>query len=146
MQFEDNPLKKLLYNLIKLSKADLDRRFTRAKIGITPLQYGVLAMTKSNPLTINDIARRFNFKAPSLVPAVDVLETGGLLKRGADRLDRRKIQLIITNKGRQLLKTIPFDDKNDALNKAFKKLGPVKQTRLLSLLRELNNNFPENPL
>lgn len=142
-EFDSNPLKKLLHTLITQSRADKEKRFAKAKAGITPLQYGVLAMTKNKPITMNDIAHKFSFKAPSLVPAVDALEKGGLLARKADLVDRRKIQLIITKKGLELLKRIPFDDKNDALNKAFKKLSSDKQKQLLALLQELTSNFPK---
>jgi DNA-binding MarR family transcriptional regulator len=141
--FESNPLKKNLHCIIKLAKSDVDKRFAREKVGITPLQYGVLLMTKSKPITIHEIASHFSFKSPSLVPAVDVLEQNGLLSRKADSVDRRKVQLVITKKGLDLIKRLPLDDKNDALNQAFKKLSAAKQKQLLSLLQELIENFPK---
>lgn len=142
-EIDSNPLKKLLYALLKMSKADLAGRFAKAKISITPLQYGVLAVIKSEPITINDLAKKFDFKPPSLVPVANALEKAGLLKREPNRRDRRKIQLIITKKGLNLFKKFPFDDKNDALNTAFMKLKLAKQKQLLDLLQELTDNFPK---
>lgn len=139
--FESNPLKRHLHTIIQTTKADAEKRFAKAKAGITPLQYGVLAMTKPGPITMNEIAHQFNFKAPSLVPAVDALEQTGLLHRKDDPEDRRKIQLIITRKGMGLLKRLPLDEKKDALNRAFRKLPSAKQKQLLALLKELIENF-----
>ena len=96
--FESTSIKKNLYILIKLAKADADKRFAEHDIGITPLQFGVLAMTKSKPITLNEIAHECNFKAPSLVPVIDALEDERLLERKNDADDRRKTQLVITKK------------------------------------------------
>ena len=78
-----------------------------------------------------------------MVPAVDALEKAGLLHRQSDTKDRRKTLLVITSKGLELLKKIPFDDKKDALNTSFNKLTRAKQKQLLSLLQELTINFPK---
>lgn len=138
---EANPIKKALHGIIKLAKADIDKRFIEQNVGITPLQYGVLATTQAKPITIHEIACYFNFKAPSLVPAVDALEKKELLTRKTDAHDRRKIQLVITKKGLSLLKRLPINDSNSALNKAFSALSPAKQKQLLALLQELTDNF-----
>jgi DNA-binding MarR family transcriptional regulator len=140
-ELESNPLKKTLYTLIKLSKADIDRRFAQAKIGITPLQYGVLSVIRDKPVTLNDIARQFNFKAPSLLPSVDILQKKGFLERKNDSADRRKTPLAITQKGKELLNSFSIDDKDDALNTAYRKLSKIKQIQLLNLLKELTANF-----
>lgn len=141
MLFDSNPLKKQLHAIMHLAKADMEKKFAKANIGITPLQFAVLALTKDKPITMNEIAHHLNFKAPSLVPAVDALEKNNLLQRKHDLADRRKIFLIITKKGLGLLKRWPLDQENDALNMAFKKLSPIKQKQLLALLEELTENF-----
>ena len=143
INLDASPIKKSLFCLIKLAKSDVDRQFARHNIGITPLQYGVLLMTKSRPITIKEIAEGFNFKAPSIVPAVDVLEKAGYLKRAPDNADRRKIQLVITKKGADLIEHLSLNNKKDALSSAFNKLSLLKQKQLLKLLQELTDNFPK---
>ena len=142
-EFEFSPIKKVLHSVLKLSKADMQKRFAEANVGITPLQYVVLVTVKSKPITINEMARHFEFKSPSLVPVVDVLEKQGLLERKPDRDDRRKTTLVIKQKGIDLLKFFPLNDEKDALDVAFSKLSRNKQKDLLALLEELLNNFPK---
>lgn len=142
-EFNFSPIKKTFHSILKLSRADMQKRFAEAEIGITPLQYSVLSMIKCKPTTINDIARQFDFKAPSLVPVVDALEADGLIERNSDENDRRKTTLVIKTKGLDLLKKFPINDKKDALDVAFLKLSKNKQKELLDLLEELLSNFPQ---
>jgi MarR family transcriptional regulator for hemolysin len=100
-------------------------------------------MVKCEPVTINDMARHFGFKPPSLVPVVDALEKQGLIERKPDESDHRKTLLVIRQKGANLLKKIPRGGKNHALDIAFEKLSGQNQKDLLKLLEELLNNFPE---
>jgi DNA-binding MarR family transcriptional regulator len=141
--FTFSPIKKLLFAVIKLAKKDMERQFSRAGIGISQLQYWVLVKLCSGPITINEIARQFDIKPPSLIPVVDALEKADYLLRKHDKTDRRKIQLLITKKGEELVKKIPSDNKTDALNKAFNKLSGTKQKQLLESLQELTDNFPK---
>jgi DNA-binding MarR family transcriptional regulator len=138
---ELSPLKTLLHTLIKLSKKDMDQRFSRAGIPITPLQFWVLKATEQESITLNEIAKRFNFSPPSLIPVVDALEKQHYLQRKDDPIDRRKVQLLITKKGQELIYKVPQDDKNDSLNIAFNKLSQTKRKHLLELLQELSNNI-----
>lgn len=138
---ELNPLQKRLHTLLKLSKKDIEKRFSQANIEVTPLQYWALAMTKAQPITLNDIARELNLKPPSLIPVIDLLEKDGYLERMNHPVDRRKIQLIITEKGLNLVKKLPLNDKNSALNNAFGKMTASRQKKLLELLQELTDHF-----
>ena len=139
--FEFSPIKKLLFGLIKLAKKDMEKQFSRAGISISHLQYWVLVKTLSGPITLNEIAKGFDIKPPSLIPVVDALEGAGYLVRKHDQEDRRKIQLIISKSGLELVKKVPRDNKADALNKAFNKLSAAKQKQLLGGLRELAENL-----
>jgi MarR family multiple antibiotic resistance transcriptional regulator len=142
-EFNFSPIKKTFHSILKLSKADMQKRFAEAKVGITPLQYSVLSMVRCKPITINNIAKHFDFKAPSLVPVADALEADGFIERILDEDDRRKTMLVIKIKGLDLLKKFPRNDKKDALDVAFVKLSKNKQKELLSLLEELLSNFSQ---
>jgi DNA-binding MarR family transcriptional regulator len=135
-------LKTLLFGLVRHARADLERKFTLAKIKITPFQYAVLHMIKREQKTLNQIASNLGVKPPSLVPVLDLLEKQSLIKRIRSKTDRRKVDLRITSKGISLIKKIFADHPQDSLNKAFRKLNDQKRRQLLALLSELNNNFP----
>lgn len=138
------PLKSLVYKLFKQSRADMEKRFAQARVGITPLQYAVLCIVNTASITINELARKLMLQPPSLVPVIDSLEESKFLERKNDPNDRRKIQLVMTKKGQKLIKNIPFDDKDDTLNRAFSMMPVEKQTQLLTLLQELANNIPHH--
>jgi DNA-binding MarR family transcriptional regulator len=140
-EFQTNPLKQSLLLLAKQAKTDLERRVARSGAGITGLEFGVLFCLKAESGTINDLARRMHLRPPSLVPPVDALQRLGLLIRKRDTRDRRKIQLHLLKKGAELVAAIPWDDKNDTVNRAFRRLGPIKQKQLLNLLQELSKNL-----
>ncbi len=140
-KYGQNPLKNYLHTLIRQAKSDLEKRFARAKIGITPFQYGVLLQLKSAPITLNELGRQMNLRPPSLIHPVDDLQNAKFLTRHQDTKDRRKIYLRISKKGLQLLKEIPLDDRKDSLNLAFNKLQEQKRKELLRLLKELTQNL-----
>ena len=140
---EFSPIKKSLFTIIKLAKADIQKRFIKHNIGLTAFQFGVLALTKDAPITINQIAIQCDCKAPSIVPVVDVLEKAKFLDRATDSTDRRKTQLVITKKGLAILQKIPLNDQKDALHIAFSKLNQTNQKILIQLLAELITNFKE---
>jgi DNA-binding MarR family transcriptional regulator len=137
-----NSLKNLLYTLVRQAKADIEARFAAARVGVTPLQYGVLCAARNGKVTLNEMARTFVMRPPSLVPAVNFLERGGLIRRTGDARDRRKTILTITKKGLQLIKSVQLDDGKEGLSVAFKKLSAPKQKQLLILLQDLTANFP----
>lgn len=142
-ELEISPLKKMLFGLIKCSKKDLVARFKKAQADITPLQYWILMVLTSNSITLNELARQFDMKPPSLLSSIDALEKSGYLVREHNKKDRRKIQLIITTSGSKLIKNLSFNEDEDALNKSFNKLSGAKQQQLLSLLKELTTTISQ---
>lgn len=131
-------LRKLIFDIFKKTKMDMEKRFADSGLGITPYQHAILYVLNSGPCTINDLARTLIIQPPSLVPPVDHLEKDGLLKRRTDPLDRRKIQLDITEKGKEIIKMKLFEDKNDKLNIAFNSFSKTDQVELLTLLKQLD--------
>src|ERR1041385_4154375 len=115
-------LKALLFGLVKQAKIDLEKKFAKAKIDLTPFQYGVLSMIKHQPSTLNELAAKLGVKPPSVLPPVDALTKKGYVIRTADREDRRKNHLTITKKGTSIFSKILQDHPSDSLNIAFQKL------------------------
>ena len=73
----------------------------------------------------------------TLLPAVDTLETKGMLQRGQDPKDRRRTPLAITAQGMAVLERVPQVGENDRFLNALKGLGDQKVEQLISLLREV---------
>ncbi|MBL8029934.1 MAG: MarR family transcriptional regulator [Candidatus Doudnabacteria bacterium] len=140
-KLELSPLRKLFHTVILLSKKDMVRRFAETNIHLSQLQFWVLVTIREHPTTLNEIAKKFGIKPPSLTPVVRMLEKTGYLQKKPDAHDGRKFQLINTKKGEQVLNKLPLNTSKDALNAAFEKLTSTKQRQLLKLLEELISNF-----
>ncbi|MGC9602688.1 MAG: MarR family transcriptional regulator [Minisyncoccia bacterium] len=55
-------------------------------------------------VSMQDVARHFNIKAPSATFLVEELVQAGLLERRTGTKDRRRVELIVTRKGKRTFK------------------------------------------
>lgn len=141
MNQQDKEFKDLIYRIVRKTKADLEQRFIRAKVGITPFQYAILVHLEPAQLTLYQLAHKLSIRPPSLAPALTDLERSGFLHRKKDSVDKRKVQIIITEKARRALKKLSPISANDFLHRAFRKLHDSQKHKLLELLTELDNNL-----
>ena len=132
---------RLLFTTVKQAHAGVERWFVKRKVGITPLQFGVLRSIDRNGATLNELARRMLLKPPSILPTIDLLEKRGYIARRNDPSDRRKINLILTAKGKGTIERVVSTRKLDPLSLAFKKMSAPRRKRLISLLTELSNGI-----
>jgi DNA-binding MarR family transcriptional regulator len=104
--------------------SDLEARSS----GLTPQQHQVLLAIRGFPgggrATIGDLAERLNLRSHSVVGLVDRLASKGLLRRHADRADRRKVRVGLTGKSQALLAGLSLTHRDEL-------------RRLAPLLREL---------
>ncbi len=135
-------LQRILFVLIKRIKADLEKELSEKRAGVTVLQYSVLHKVAREQQTLRQLATNMSMQPPSLMPSLDALERLKLLTRQPDSKDRRKIQLVITTKGKRLLTRIPLQDGSRDFNKALQKLGGKKVDQLYQLLQELADGMP----
>ena len=78
-----------------------------ARVGLTTQHYQAMLILRACPaqasVTINDLARQLLIKHNSAVGLVDRLTREGIARRIASRTDRRKVELELTVRGRQVL-------------------------------------------
>lgn len=89
------------------------RRFLRfsemaaAQVGLTSQHYQAMLVVRGCPedlrITINDLAQQLLIKHNSAVELVDRLAEEDLVMREASSTDRRKVELRLTGRGRQVL-------------------------------------------
>jgi DNA-binding MarR family transcriptional regulator len=77
------------------------------RVGLTSQHYQAMLILRGCPddqrVTINDLAQQFLIKHNSAVELVDRLAREGLVVREPSSSDRRKVELRLTGKGRQVL-------------------------------------------
>jgi DNA-binding MarR family transcriptional regulator len=76
-------------------------------LGLTAQHYQAMLILRACPegsvVTINDLARQLFIKHHSAVGLVDRLAAEGLVARAASLADRRKVELRLSARGRQVL-------------------------------------------
>lgn len=77
------------------------------KLKLAPHQAGILRILASTPaITQQSLAKMLGIVPSRLVALIDEMESAGLVERRANRDDRRRYDLHLTEKGRSMLETI----------------------------------------
>jgi len=108
------------------------------KFKITSNQYNILRILRGqypNPATINLLKDRMIDKMSDASRLVERLRKKGLVKRELCENDRRRVDVIITDKGLKLLSDI--DKLNDEYDSFFKNLSVTESKTLNDLLDKL---------
>jgi DNA-binding MarR family transcriptional regulator len=135
VQAEEIRLLILMVN--KAAMRDLDRRLEASGTGISGLQYGVMRLLSHESATISELSSRMLLAPATLVPVIDTLERKRFVQRGADPKDRRRIPLILTPSGLEIIMRVPFTSELDSLSQGLAGLGREKARHLQALLFEL---------
>ena len=72
-----------------------------------PQLWALWELGRSGPLALKDLAERMKLDSSTLVGVVDRLVAKGLIVRNPDATDRRRISLVPTSKGEEILAAAP---------------------------------------
>lgn len=121
----------------------IENHFAAHNVEISGLHYGILRTLSHQSFTISDLSRRFMLDPSTLVPMIDSLERKGLVERGRDPNDRRRIPLSLTQEGKELLNTVSMYHEDDVLFQRLETMGEDRARQLLTLLREVVEGMPD---
>jgi DNA-binding MarR family transcriptional regulator len=120
------------------------RRFLRfseaaaSEVGLTSQHYQARLVVRGFPedlrITINDLAEQLLIKHNSAVELVDRLAEEDLVLRESSPVDRRKVQLRLTGRGRQLLAKLAAMHRRE-----LQRIGPVLK-RFFAEMSRLERN------
>jgi DNA-binding MarR family transcriptional regulator len=114
-------------------------KFLKASAGLTNNQYNVLRILRgSHPsrLACSEIADRMIARDPDITRLIDRLSRRGLVTRVRGRQDRRVVEVAITDKGREVLRSL--DPHVNRMPQAMLgHLGAIKRTQLVRLLEQV---------
>ena len=106
-----------------------------ARVGISGQHYQALLVVRACPedeaLTINDLARQLLLKHNSAVELVDRLARQGLLMREPSVADRRKVELRLTSRGRDVLADLAAVHREE-----LQRVGPMLKRFFAELSRQ----------
>ena len=106
-----------------------------AKAGLTAQHYQAMlilrACSEEASVTINDLARQLFIKHNSAVGLVDRLVGEGLVAREVSRTDRRKVELRLSGRGRQVLAKLAGMHRRE-----LERIGPMLKRLIADVFRE----------
>jgi DNA-binding MarR family transcriptional regulator len=109
-----------------------------ARAGLTTQHYQAMLVVRGCPedlrITINDLAQQLLIKHNSAVELVDRLAEEDLVLREASPVDRRKVQLRLTGRGRQVLAKLAAMHRRE-----LQRIGPVLK-RFFAEMSRLEGN------
>jgi len=109
-----------------------------AQVGLTTQHYQAMLVVRGCPedlrITINDLAQQLLIKHNSAVELVDRLAEEDLVLREASPVDRRKVQLRLTARGRQVLAKLAAMHRRE-----LQRIGPVLK-RFFAEMSRLERN------
>jgi DNA-binding MarR family transcriptional regulator len=95
-----------------------------AEVGLTSQHYQAMLVLRGWPddgrVTINDLARQLLIRHNSAVGLVDRLVQEGLVTRAPSSADRRKVELVLTPRGREVLAKLAAVHRRE-----LQRLGPI---------------------
>lgn len=101
-------------------------------------QYRVLSkLLESDGISQRDLTVLLGVRPQSTGELVDKLETAGLVQRRRSDIDRRVVNIFLTDSGRQKAQELHSEDSRD-LDTVFAPLTEEEKLTLLALLQKLN--------
>ncbi len=107
----DRTLRGVLYDFFAFGRSlEAARAKFASYVDLSPTQYLIMIALKNStldePMGINQIAARLHLSGAFVTTVTSKLQTLGLAEKKPDSVDRRRISLAITEKGRALLKKL----------------------------------------
>ena len=101
----------------------------------------IRVLDEHETLDATELAARANILAPSLTRMIRAMAQRGLIRRGKDQGDGRRVILTITNKGRQLIAEVS-PEARAVYERIDAEFGRDKVAELISLLDQLSHLPP----
>lgn len=115
---------------------------TKGEVSL-PQFWAMSWLATNRDATMHDLARAMNMKASTATMLVDWLVEARLLSRERDGVDRRRVLVRLTNKGRTMLEEV-HTQKRKALQETFRPLTPDERQQYLHLIETLAQRLEDN--
>ncbi|TGV04017.1 MarR family winged helix-turn-helix transcriptional regulator [Flavivirga rizhaonensis] len=134
-KFPNNRVKALLNIIYTASWITSCQNDFFKPFGISPQQYNILRILNGakEPLKVQVIKDRMLERSPNATRLMDKLCAKGYIKRIPSEHDRRVVKIVITNEGKKLIASIPYNINKDLL----KNLNEDEAEQLSNLLDKM---------
>jgi MarR family transcriptional regulator for hemolysin len=102
--------------------------------------YYLRVLAERGELNQLELSRRVGIASTTAVPALDSMESRGLLKRTRDPKDRRKYYVALTNEGRQLVEKL-MSEVNDKITTSLEGISRDELRTFWDVLHKVEHNL-----
>ena len=106
-----------------------------ASVGLSSQHYQAMLILRGwpqdQPVSINDLAQQLLIKHNSAVGLVDRLVEEGLVVREPSTIDRRKVELRMSSRGRQVLAKLAASHREE-----LRRIGPIMERFFAEIARD----------
>jgi len=106
--------------------------------------YFLRALWEADGLTQRELSRRIGTMEPTTLTALAAMERAGLVTRERDPKDRRKLNVLLTPKGRELEQVL-LPLATEVVDQATAGFSPEDRARFLEYLQAVQRNFADLP-
>ena len=141
------PLENSVGYQVRLTHQLIQRKL-RSRIAPYGVQLGMWYLLRilwdEDGLTQRQLSQRIGIMEPTTLPTIAAMERSGLIKRARNVADRRKMNVSLTRKGRQLQDVlIPVDV--DVVNDVVRGFTEEEKQQFLEFLRAIQRNLGRPP-
>lgn len=109
--------------------------------GLSEGKFTVLAvLCRANDLSPNEIAARAGVTKATITGLLDGLERDGYLSRQSDKADRRRLSIVLSDKGRKITEEL-IHDQSDWMNSLMCALTEEEEKQLEQIINKIWNNL-----
>lgn len=135
----------LFFNTGRLIKEHSCNKINSDRVSIhqhhfSMLRIEVVQLIETEKPTMKRIAEYLHIKAPSATSLINGLVKAGYIKRMTDPNDRRMVQMVITDRGKDFLKD-GIKQMTEKLKEVLSKLKREQVNNFIQIMEEINNSY-----
>ncbi len=109
-------------------------------VGVTPRMLIVVRALAERPLSVGELATNLDVSRPVIADIANRLDSGDLIRRERDERDRRRVRLVLTDRGMRLHSETSEAPAAGALARALAGIAADERAALLTGLRALSRS------
>ncbi len=135
MENINSELIEAIFTISRLMKGHMASHSELSRFSFLQIQT-LVCVAKNKNTQMSDVAENFNIELPSATSLVQNLVKADLLERRADAKDRRVVHVVLTAKGKKLLKTA-MKEREKRIANHVSLLTATEKKQLLEILKKM---------
>lgn len=135
MEHINAQLIEIIFTLSRLMKDQMASRSDLSTLSFLQVQ-ALVFLSRNKDVQMTDVAEAFRIELPSATSLVQKLVVSKLVARKTEKKDRRKVKVVLTEKGKKLLKTA-MRKREKKIQNYLSLLSENEKKQLLHILKKM---------